>query len=163
MLIPNPQVFLAQLVTFAIGMAAVWFIYLKPLGEHLRQRKQGIAKDLASAEAARGEAEALRAQLAEERGRMADELRKAKEEAKADVARLREELMKKAEAEQAQLLKQGRAQIQAETEAALVAVRAEAADLVVQAAGAFLLKKPDTAVDKALAEQLVAAVKATKR
>jgi len=44
-----------------LGMAAVWVIYLKPLGAHLRQRKEGITKDLAAAEEARQEAVKLRA------------------------------------------------------------------------------------------------------
>ncbi len=46
---------------------------------------------------------------------MAEEIRKAREEAKADVAKLREDLLAKAKAEQEALIKQGRAQIQAET------------------------------------------------
>jgi F-type H+-transporting ATPase subunit b len=159
MLIPHLDVLLAQIVTFAIGMGAIWVIYLKPLGAHLKSRREGIAKDLASAETAREEAEHLRAQLKLDREQMAGELKRNKDEARAEVARLREDLMAKAEAEQAALLKQARAQIETETQRAVAEVRTYAAALVVQATAKMVEKKLDADADKALAEKLVASIK----
>lgn len=162
MLIPHLDVLISQIVTFAIGMGAVWVIYLKPLGKHLKSRREGIAKDLASADAARAEAEHLRKQLNDERKSMAEEMRKAKDEARADVAKLRDELLAKAQGEQAAMLKQAHAQISAETQRAVAEVRGYAAELVVLATSKMVEKKLDGPTDRALAEKLVANVKVSK-
>lgn len=161
-ILPNWQILVVQLITFVLGMTAIWKLYITSLRDHLKARREGIAKDLASAETARAEAEHLRAQLHEDRLKMSDELRKAREDAKAEVAKLRDELVAKAKAEQDAMIKQGRAQIQAETDAAITAVRGYAADLVVKATGQLLEKKMDASADKALAEKLVASVKVSK-
>ena len=161
-ILPNWQILVVQIITFVLGMTAIWKLYISSLRDHLKARREGIVKDLASAETARQEAEFLRGQLTADRAAMADELRKAREEAKADVAKLRDELLGKAKAEQEALIKQGRAQIQAETATAIDQVRRYAAALVVEATGKLLEKKLDTDADKALAEKLVAAVKVSK-
>ena len=161
-ILPNWQILVVQIITFVLGMTAIWKLYISSLRDHLKSRREGITKDLASAETARQEAEFLRGQLAADRAAMADELRKAREEAKADVAKLRDELVAKAKGEQEALIKQGRAQIQAETTAAIEQVRGYAAVLVVEATAKLLEKKLDTDADKALAEKLVAAVKVSK-
>lgn len=161
-ILPNWQILLVQIVTFVIGMGAIWNLYIKSLRAHLKDRREGIAKDLASAETARQEAEFLRAQLQADKAQMAEDLRKAREQAKADVAKLREDLMAKAKAEQDALLKQGRAQIAAETDAAIAAVRGYAAGLVVEATSKLIEKKLDASADKAMAEKLVASVKVSK-
>jgi F-type H+-transporting ATPase subunit b len=160
--IPNFKILLIQLLTFGLGMIAIWKLYIGSLRDHLKARREGIAKDLATAEAARKEAEELRVQLLAERQSMAEELKKAKDEARADVAKLREELLAKAKVEQETLLKQARTQIQTETERAFAEVRVQAAALVVEATGALLTKKLDQEADKALAEKLVASVKVSK-
>jgi F-type H+-transporting ATPase subunit b len=162
MLIPHLDVLIAQIVTFAIGMGAIWIIYLKPLGSHLKSRREGIAKDLSSAETARQEAEHLRAQLHADRQHMAEELKKAKDEARLEVGRLRDDLLAKAKAEQEALLKQARTQIQTETERAIAEVRTYAAALVIEATAAMVEKKLDTESDKAMAEKLVASVTVSK-
>lgn len=161
-ILPNWQILVVQIITFVLGMTAIWKLYIVSLRDHLKSRREGIVKDLGAAETARQEAEFLRAQLQEDKAKMAEDLRKAREEAKAEVARLREDLITRAKAEQDALIKQGRAQIQAETTAAIAAVRGYAATLVVEATAKMLEKKADAATDKALAEKLVAAVKISK-
>jgi F-type H+-transporting ATPase subunit b len=161
-ILPHLDVLLVQIITFLLGSLAIWKLYLAPLRQHLSERRDGIAKDLANADAARAEAEVLRAELVKERARMAAELKQAKDEAKADVAKLREELLAKAKHDQEALLKQGRAQIQAETLDAIAKVRDYAAVLVVEATGKLIEKKLDAKADQALADKLVRAVKASK-
>lgn len=158
-ILPHWQILVVQLVTFALGMTAIWKLYISSLRSHLKDRREGIAKDLAAAETARQEAEYLRAQLQEDKAKMAEDLRKAREDAKAEVARLREELLAKAKAEQEALLRQGRAQLAAEAQAAIAAVRGEAAHLVVEATAKLIEKKLDKAADRQLAEKLVASVR----
>jgi F-type H+-transporting ATPase subunit b len=161
-ILPHLDVLIVQIVTFILGSIAIWKMYLGPLRQHLAQRRAGIARDLASADAARAEAETLRAELVKERLRMAEELKAAKDEAKADVARLRDELLAKAKSDQDALLKQGRALIQAETATALAQVRDYAATLVVEATAKLIEKKLDAKSDAALADKLVRSVKASK-
>jgi F-type H+-transporting ATPase subunit b len=161
-ILPHLDVLIVQIITFLLGSFAIWKLYLAPLRSHLAQRREGIAADLANADAARAEAESLRAQLVEERARMASDLKKAKDEAKADVAKLREELMAKAKHDQEALLRNGRAQIQAETQEAIAMVRNLAATLVVEATAKLLEKKLDTKTDLELAEKLVKAVHTSK-
>jgi F-type H+-transporting ATPase subunit b len=161
-IMPNFKVLFVQLLTFVLGMAGIWKLYIVPLKKHLKTRREGIAKDLASAENARAEAEHLRAQLHADRENMAEELKKAKEDARADVAKLRVDLLEKAEAEQAVMLKQAHTQIEAETRRAIAEVRTYAAELVVEATAKMLEKKIDKAADRSLAEKLVAHVKISK-
>lgn len=158
-ILPHWQILVVQIVTFVLGMAAIWKLYIVPLQSHLKTRREGIAKDLATAETARGEAESLRTQLHADRAKMAEDLRAAREEAKAEVAKLRDDLMAKAKADQDALIKQGRAQIAIETQQAIAAVRGYASQLVVEATAKLIDKKMDAKTDKALAEKLVAAVK----
>jgi F-type H+-transporting ATPase subunit b len=161
-ILPNWQILVVQIITFVLGMGAIWKLYIGSLREHLKARREGIAKDLAAAELARQEAEHLRGQLAADRHAMAEEFKREREAARAEVAKLRESLLAQAKQEQDAMIKQGRAQIAAETEAAIAAVRGHAAQLVVQATGMLLEKKLDGASDKALAEKLVASVKPSK-
>lgn len=161
-ILPHLDVLIVQIITFVLGMGAIWALYLKPLGKHLRERKEGIVKDLAGADAARGEAERLRAELGEERARLAEEARQGREEAKRDSARLREELMAKARAEQEALLASTRSQLKQEKNEALRELREQVASLVVLAAAKLIEKKLDSAADKALAEKLVKTVRVSK-
>jgi F-type H+-transporting ATPase subunit b len=161
-ILPNYQVLIVQMLTFALGMAAIWKLYIVPLRAHLKARREGIAKSLEGAEAARREAEELRTQLAADRVRMAEDLKASRQEARDEVAKLRAELMAKAVAQQDALLKQARAQIESESVRAVAELRGYAADLVVQATSAMLAKRLDSGADRVLAEKLVAAAKISK-
>lgn len=161
-ILPDWQVLVVQVITFVVGMWLIWMLYMVPLRKHLKSRREGISRDLASAEAARKEAEQLRAKLQADRAQMAEDLRRSKEQAKAEIGKLRDELMAKARAEQQALIKEGRRQLQAETGQAKEAVRAYASRLVVQAASKLIGKRIDSGTDKALAEKLVASVKASR-
>jgi len=161
-ILPNFRVLIVQVLTFVLGMMFIWKLYIASLRDHLKKRREGIVKDLASAKTAREEAEHLRSQLAGDRAVMAGELKKAKEEARAEVAALRAELLAKAEAQQDAMLKQAREQIASETGRAIAEVRGYAAALVVEATAVMVGKKLDSGADRKLAEKLVASVKASK-
>ncbi|MGH7442581.1 MAG: hypothetical protein ACREKE_07925, partial [bacterium] len=137
-------------------------LYILPLRAHLKTRREGIVKELEGAEAARHEAEVLRAELARERISMSEELKAARLEAREEVAKLRADLLANAEQQQEALFKQSRERIERESRRALAEIRGQAAALVVEASGRFLAKKLDDRTDLALAERLVASVKASK-
>lgn len=155
----NPQIFIVQIVTFAIGMAAIWVMYLKPLGKHLRDRKAGIVKDLQGAEQARAEAEKLRAEFTLEKAKLLEENRRLMEKTKADAEAFRAELMGKAKSEHEALLKAGRAQMEAERHEAVRQIREMAAELVVEATGKLLEKNLNNAAQNALAAKFVKGIK----
>lgn len=158
----HPQILIIQLITFAMGMGAIYAMYLRPLGKHLRERREGIAKDLGAAQAARTEADTLRAELKAERMRIADESRKLIENGKADAEAFRSELMGKAKSEHEALLKAGRAQLEAERAEAVRKIRESAAELVVEATGKLLEKNLNNATQNALAQKFVKAIKVSK-
>ncbi len=151
----NPQVFAVQIVTFVLGMGAIWFIYLKPLGAHLKARKKGIAEDLKSAEAARAEGQQLHAQLKAERLQMAQENHRLMEKTKADAEAFRADLMKKAGEEHAALLQAGQQQLDQERREAIRQIREEAASLVVLATQKLMETKGDEAADLERARSFV--------
>jgi F-type H+-transporting ATPase subunit b len=162
MLIPNPEVLIAQIVTFALGMGAVWIIYLKPLGKHLGERKAGIAKDLAAAEEARHEAVKLKAEFATEKSKLLDENRRLMEKTKADAEAFRADLMAKAKSEHEALLKAGRAQLEAERADAVRQIRQQAASLIVEATARLLEKNLDKGTQTALAEKFIKSIEVSK-
>jgi F-type H+-transporting ATPase subunit b len=162
MLIPNPEVLVAQIVTFAIGMGAVWVIYLKPLGSHLKGRREGIERDLASAETARNEAAKLKSEFTAEKARLLEDNRRLMEKTKADADAFRAELMAKAKSEHESLIIAGRAQIHAERAEAVRQIRAQAASLVIEATGKLLEKNLNNKAQAALAEKFVKAIKVSK-
>lgn len=161
-ILPNVKVLIVQVLTFVLGMGAIWKLYIVSLRDHLKARREGIVKELAGADAARAEAERLRGELALERARMAEEMRQAKLGARDEAAALRTELLAKAAEQQEALIKQARERIDGEARRALAEIRVQAAALVLEAAGALIAKKLDSGADRALAERLVAAVKPSK-
>jgi F-type H+-transporting ATPase subunit b len=158
----HPQIFIIQWITFVLGMAAIWAMYLKPLGKHLKGRREGIIKDLASAEAARAEGQKLKSEFALEKVKLAEENHRLMEKTKADAEAFRSELMAKAKDEHESLLKAGRKQLDQERLEALRQIRQEAAELVVLATAKLLEKNLGKAAQLSLAQKFVKSVKVSK-
>jgi F-type H+-transporting ATPase subunit b len=158
----NVPVFIVQLITFVVGMGAIWFVYLKPLGQHLKDRKTGIIKDLAAATDARAEAEKLKADFAQEKVKLMDENRRLMEKTKADAEIFRAELMATAKTEHEALLRAGRAQLEHERNEAVRKIREQAASLIVEATEKLLEKNLNKSTQTALAEKFVKAIKVSK-
>ncbi len=158
----HPDIFLIQWITFALAMAAIWAIYLKPLGKHLRSRREGIAKDLATAEEARAEAARLRAEFDAEKAKMIEENRQQYERVKTDAEAFRHDLMAKAKAEVDQLMSEGRKRLEQERLQAMRDIRQEAADLVVMATEKMIEKSLTGADHKKLADKFVKGLTVSK-
>jgi F-type H+-transporting ATPase subunit b len=124
---------IVEILTFLI-MLAVLARYVYPEVVRLAEaRQRAIAEQLREAEKARADAEA---NLEEARAKL-EEARKSAQNV-IDVAsksgeQLREELRRKAEEESARTVENARKQIESERDQAIRSVRAEVADLVVQA------------------------------
>ncbi len=151
----NPSILAIQCLTFVVGMAFIWWIYLKPLGRHLKDRQERISKAIQDSQAAREEADRLKAQTAKDMDDLRDKQRLAQEEARAEAGRLREQLMEQARAEQARMLQAARRQIEQETEEAMRQVRAQAADLVVKASSKLLARNLNQKTQGALALKFI--------
>ena len=158
----HPQIFIIQWITFALGMAAIWVMYLKPLGKHLKGRREGIIKDLASAESARAESQKLKEEFAIEKAKLAEDNRRMMEKTKADAEAFRSELMAKAKDEHESLLKSGRKQLEQERLEAVRQIREEAAHLVVMATAKLLDKNLKSSAQLELAKKFVKSVKVSK-
>lgn len=158
----HPQILILQLITFALGMGAIYVMYLKPLGKHLKERKDNIVKDLASAESARAEGAKLKEEFAFEKAKLAEENRRLMEKTKADAEAFRGELMAKAKEEHEALLKSGRKQLEQERLEAVRQIREQTAELVVEATSKLLEKNLNQASQLDLAEKFVKSVKVSK-
>ena len=158
----HKDIFAIQWITFVLGMAAIWAMYLKPLGKHLRARREGIVKDLAAAESARSEADKLRLELKLERERMVDEARRQMDKIKVEAEAFRLDLMKKAREEQEALLKSGRRQLEQERLEAVRKIREQTAQLVVEATAKLLEKNLNKATQVSLAQKFVRSIKVSR-
>ena len=116
-------------------------ILFKPVSKFIRDRTQKIQDDIDKAEKDRRESKQLREQfekkLVDADSAAEDILKNAREHAAAEAERIREEGRREAE----RLLAAARNQAEAERQAAMSLFRAEAAALVVQAAGALVRRE----------------------
>ena len=122
------------------------------------EREQAIARQLDEAAKASTEARAL----LEENKRLLAEARSQAQalvaDAKATVEKERAQALEKTRQEQDQLLDRARREIAAEREKAVAALRREAVDLSLAAAGKLLGQKVDGAADRALVEGYLASL-----
>ena len=122
------------IINFLILLVALKFILFKPLLASLRQRSQGIHDSLSQAQEARRQLELLRADQAKQ-------LEGVKAEAqavRASVAKAAEEdrarVVAEAHDEATKVMTRAQAQIQQDTESAIVAIRGEMASIAIAAA-----------------------------
>lgn len=133
-LIPNPW----EMLVTAAGFAVLLYIvvkYVAPAFEKIyTQRVEAIEGGLAKAESAQAEADAA---LAEYKQQLVDaraEANRIREEARAEGAQILADLKEQAAAESTRITSQAHVQIEAERQAAVVALRAEVGTLATELA-----------------------------
>jgi len=122
------------IVLFVIFFGLLLKLGWKPMLAMIEQREKGIADSVEGARQARDEAAALLAQhkdLLREAGQQRESMMK---QALADAEQARVNLMNQAKAESARLVEKAREQIEREKDIAVRDLRAQVADLAVQAA-----------------------------
>ena len=134
------------LVLFALFAFLLGKLGWKPLLEMIDAREKGIADSVEGARQANEEAQALLAQhkeLLREAGQQREAMMK---QALADAEQLRANLTNQAKAESARLVEKAREQIEREKDIAVRDLRAQVADLAIQAAGKIVTSSltPDT-------------------
>jgi F-type H+-transporting ATPase subunit b len=134
------------IVLFAIFAGLLTKLGWKPMLDMIEAREKGIVDSVEDARRARDEAAALLAQhkeLLREAGQQREAMMK---QALADAEQLRANLTSQAKAEGARLMEKAREQIQREKDIAVRDLRAQVADLAIQAAGKIVTSSltPDT-------------------
>jgi F-type H+-transporting ATPase subunit b len=134
------------IVLFAIFAGLLTKLGWKPMLDMIEAREKGIVDSVEDARRARDEAAALLAQhkeLLREAGQQREAMMK---QALADAEQLRANLTTQAKAEGARLMEKAREQIGREKDIAVRDLRAQVADLAIQAAGKIVTSSltPDT-------------------
>lgn len=146
---------IAQVVNFLLLVGVVsWFGY-KPVMNMIEERRNRIAKDLESAEAAKTEAVKVKRdyerQLLDARGEAQVIIDKANKAAK----EVYDQMLAQAREEQEHIVKSAKEQIEREKVNALLEVRAEVVSLSMQLAGKVIDQKLDSAADQKLINEFL--------
>lgn len=155
----DPQLFVFQLINFAVVVVIIWYLILRPLTKKLDERRTIIDESL-------DRAKEIETQYAMSEQKYKERLTKAEHEANAVIAKAREEagvqaaeMKEKTKKEIQELATDAKQHIQKEREDALLAVRKEAATLIVGAAEKLIGEKLDLKKDEALIEESIGSLK----
>ena len=144
-----------QIISFVLGMTMIWFIYLKGLFKHMKDRTAGIQSALDAAAAAQAKAEAQNAENARQLAGFQAQSKQILDEARAEGGKLKDDMLAQARKEQEALLAQARSQVAQETQAALRQIQSEAAALVVAATRKLLEKNLDAKTQEEMAARFI--------
>lgn len=145
-------------IVFLLLLFILAKLVFPPIMKSVADREAQIRKDLAEAERLRTESAAT---LEEQRELLAS----ARGEAQAIIAEARQAAererttgVEKTRQEQEELLHRARREIVAEREAAIAAIRRDAVDLAISAAGKVVGGRLDTAADRRIVEDYIASI-----
>ncbi|MEK7084578.1 MAG: F0F1 ATP synthase subunit B [Patescibacteria group bacterium] len=151
----NLQLFLFQLINFALVVAIVWFLILKPLTKKMEERKKLIDESLDNAKK-------IDAALAMSEKTHQERIAQGKEEANRIIAasreegeKNREELKQKTHGEITALVKHAKQTIEEERISMREELRTETAALAVAVAEKILREKLDGKKDAAFIEEIM--------
>jgi F-type H+-transporting ATPase subunit b len=150
---PEPGLIIWTLVTFGLLLILLRLFAWKPLLSIIEQRERAIRESLESSRSAREEAEAA---LEENRKILADARRAAAEviqKGERDAQQVKADLLDKARAEQEEILRQGREEMEREKRSAIRDIRGVAADLALAAAEKLVEERMDEPVNRRLVER----------
>ncbi len=151
----NGQLFVFQLINFAIVAAIVWFLILKPLTKKMEERKKLIDESLSKAEA-------IESNFSASERKFQEKVDGAKVEANKIIAAAHDEAMlmgdamkKKAKDEIELLVRQAKKNIEIDQADMRKALREETIQIVVLAVEKILHKEVDAKVDAAFIADIV--------
>jgi F-type H+-transporting ATPase subunit b len=152
----DPGVQIWTLLTFLVMLGLLARFVFKPIAAALDKRAEAIKSSLAEAEKARAEVK-----------KMSDEAKKVTDAARLEANRIldetrqaaetvRKEIIARANAEAAELVKRAQEGIEQQKQKALGELRQTVAELSVQVAEAVIARRLDDALHKQLADQFIA-------
>jgi F-type H+-transporting ATPase subunit b len=133
-LVPNAT-FIAELVAFIIILGILWKYVLPPITRALNDRQGIIEKQIEEADATRAKLAATEADYRKTMQEAATTAAQIRDEARADAAAIREEMLGKAHEEANRIIAAGRDQLVAERASIVRELRAEIGTLAVDLAG----------------------------
>jgi len=158
----NPGLTLWTGITFLVLLVVLGKFAWGPIVKMLAERERTIRDAIESAKKERAEAERL---LADQKLALAKAQREAAELAKRnqqEVEALRQELTERARKEADELVASARRQIQEEIQKARAELKAQVADLAIDAAGRLVKANLDEKAQRALVEEYIAQLPTTR-
>ena len=156
LVLPHPEELIAGILAFLIVFFFVWKWALPTINKTLEARQQAITGEMAEAETAKREAEALltdyKAQLADSKA----EGNRIVEEARVSGDQMKSEIISKANDEAEQLIAKARAEAETEKSRALADARREVGEISVELAGKIVGESLDPKAHKDLVERYLA-------
>lgn len=140
-ILPSTGEIVWSVISFVILLVVLAKVAYPPLARMMAQRSDRIRADLEAADAARREAEALRAERERELQGAREEARRILDEARHTAEALRQEASERARAEAEAIRAQVEAQLAAERVQLVRSLRAEVADLAVDLAGKIVARE----------------------
>lgn len=155
----NGTLFVFQLVNFAIVVAVLWFLILKPLTKKMSERQKMIDDSLDNAKK-------IETNLGMSERKYQEKIDQAKVDANKFMEKSRQESLLAAEAtkektkkEIEQLVEAARKNIKTERDESINELKEQAADLIISAAEKILSAKIDVAKDNKIIEEAVKSLK----
>ena len=151
----NLNIFIAQLLTFLAALFVIWKVSWGPLVLMMKQRKEKIKDDIASAEKFKQDAENILAEYQKKLENMAREKERifsiSREEA--DVAK--EEIMKAAQQEVSELREKVLMELRDEKNAIMKELRGQIIETAMQVSGKVLAENAQNIIQKTKYEQML--------
>jgi F-type H+-transporting ATPase subunit b len=144
------------LLIFAVALVPIWKMVMGPVTRALEERDAKAAAGLLAAQQASAAAEAARAEVDAKLREAQLEAAKIVDAARGRAEVVERELKDTAGREAQALLTRAKAEIRAEQDKALAAIRNQVVEVSMNAASQVLKRKVDSADDRRLVEELVA-------
>jgi len=155
----NGQLFIFQLINFAIVAAIVWFLILKPLTKKLEERKKIIDDGLDKAKEIDANLQMAEQKFQERIDDAKAQSNKIVEQAQEEAEKAGTNMKVKAKKEIELVVDQAKRNIQIEKEEVMVGIKSETANLIVAAVEKILGDKLDGKKDKELIEETLKKLK----
>lgn len=146
---------IAQILNFIVLLVILAKFAYKPLLKAMEDRRNRIIKDLDTAEQTRLDAEALKAQYAEQLATARQEATEIVDKANKVAQNLHDEFMDQAHAEKDAMMATAKERIEQDKQQALLDIRAQVIKLSTEIAGKVVNQKLNSAEDQKLVEETV--------
>ncbi len=154
--------FVLEIVNFIILFIVLRLFAWPPLVKAMEQRRRGIEEQLFAAQNEREEAVRIREVQNRELGEARVQAREIVERAQRVASEEARQVVEEARAQAERLQKQVREEIARERDAAVATLRGEMGNLVVEVAGKLLRARVDSAEDRRLADEFIAAARSVE-
>lgn len=155
----NGSQFLFQWINFAIVVAVLWFLILKPLTKKLNERQKMIDDSIKNAEKIQKNLEKSDKDYQDRMDKAIVEANKILEKAQAETSMIAEEMKNKTKKEIEELVEHARKNIRSEKEEMITGLKKETVEIVISAMEKILSAKMDGKKDKELIENALKDIK----